>query len=67
MNQRVSCPRHHLLFEIVEAGIAIKCRAGECRQIYLITWAELDAKRQEVARCDRVEEKQEIASCLNNL
>ena len=46
--QRVSCPRHHLLFQIVEQGLEIKCRAGECKQVYLLTWAELDAKRQEV-------------------
>lgn len=60
-NQRVTCPRHHLLFEIVAEGISIKCRAGECRQVYVIPWAELDAKRQETGKCDSVEEKEEIA------
>jgi hypothetical protein len=53
---RVSCPKHHWLFSITLEGIAIKCRAGECRQVYIVTWAELDAKRQE-AKCGIVAEK----------
>ena len=64
--QRVSCPRHHWLFSVVEQGITIKCRAGECRQVYLVTWAELDAKRQEMERGGRIEEKQESTECAYN-
>jgi hypothetical protein len=46
--RRVTCPRHHWLFSVTEAGISIKCRAGECRVVYVVTWAELEAKRREV-------------------
>ena len=42
---RVTCKRNHRLFEITPDGIAIKCRAGECRTVYTIPWAEIDAKR----------------------
>lgn len=60
--QRVSCPRHHLAFILTPEGISYKCRAGECRQVYLVTWAELDARRRSLAPCGKVEEKQEIGS-----
>lgn len=47
---RVTCKRNHRLFEITPDGIAIKCRAGECRTVYVIAWAEIEAKR-EALRC----------------
>lgn len=49
-DQRVTCSRHHWLFSIVPEGIAIKCRAGECRAVYTVTWAEIEAKRLQASR-----------------
>ena len=57
-DQRISCPRSHLLFKITAEGIAIKCRG--CRAIHIVTWAELDALRKEVEQCAILSEKQEV-------
>ncbi len=61
-DQRISCPRKHQLFRITAEGIAIKCRAGECRQVYIIPWAELDKMRQEMAECAILSDKQSLCS-----
>lgn len=48
-DQRVTCSRHHWLFSVTTEGIAIKCRAGECRTVYTISWDEIEAKRMQVS------------------
>jgi len=49
-DQRISCPRSHLLFKVTAEGIAIKCRG--CRAIHIVTWAELEGKRQEAEKAE---------------
>jgi hypothetical protein len=47
-DQRISCPRFHLLFKITAEGIAIKCRG--CRAIHIVTWEELDRVREQAEK-----------------
>lgn len=49
-DQRVTCSRHHWLFSVTTEGIAIKCRAGECRTVYTVPWDEIEEKRLQVTR-----------------
>lgn len=45
---RHRCPRGHWQFSITPEGISYKCRAGECREQYVLSWEELEARRLEV-------------------
>ena len=47
---RIECKRHHWLFSVTCEGIAIKCRASECRAVYVITWQELEAARTQATQ-----------------
>lgn len=53
--QRVTCSRHHWLFSVTCEGIAIKCRAGECRAVYTIPWSQIDGQRLQVERRQAIE------------
>lgn len=46
--RRVSCPRHHWALTVTPEGIQYKCRAGECRTRYTVTWEELAILRTSV-------------------
>lgn len=52
-DQRITCPRphaNHLLFSLTAGGdIAVKCRG--CHEVYVISWAELEAKRRAALAC----------------
>lgn len=57
---RIRCPRGHWAFSATTEGIAFKCRANECRTVYVIPWAEIDKKRLEMAQgCAILPGKQE--------
>lgn len=57
-DQRITCPRphaNHLLFSLTAGGdIAVKCRG--CHEVYVISWAELEAKRRAVCEALKAEE-----------